>query len=116
MPFPRLHFLVPALAPLYAVRDLRYRPARLEHMFSDAFAAHSQLLRADPRHSRYLACGLLLRGSWLHARPGLGGDSALSAVLAAPRAQAAPAQPGAQPAKLGRSPRPPELATACSQD
>ena len=183
VPFPRLHFLVPALAPLYATRDLRYRPAagrkeppgpargqrrpmvapkaqaaprdspaapeqlgssrsppelsprplptgsereapscppsgpaRLEHMFSDAFAAHSQLLRADPRHSRYLACGLLLRGSWLHARPGLGGDSALSAVLAAPRAQAAPAQPGAQPAKLGRSPWPPELATACSQD
>ena len=62
MPFPRLHFLVPALAPLYAVRDLRYRPARLEHMFSDAFAAHSQLLRADPRHHRFLACGLLLRG------------------------------------------------------
>ena len=44
------------------MRDLRYRPARLEHMFSDAFAAHSQLLRADPRHHRFLACGLLLRG------------------------------------------------------
>ena len=27
VPFPRLHFLVPALAPLYATRDLRYRPA-----------------------------------------------------------------------------------------
>ena len=48
-----------------AVRDLRYRPARLEHMFSDAFAAHSQLLRADPRRSRFLACGLLLRAAAL---------------------------------------------------
>lgn len=62
VPYPRLHFLVPALSPLFAVRDVRYRPARLEHMFSDAFASHSQLLRADPRRSRYLACGLLLRG------------------------------------------------------
>ena len=28
VPFPRLHFLLPALAPLYSLHDLKYRPAR----------------------------------------------------------------------------------------
>lgn len=62
VPFPRMHFLLPALAPLYALRDVRYRPARLESLFSDVLSPHAQLMRADPKHESLLACGLLLRG------------------------------------------------------
>jgi hypothetical protein len=35
---------------------------RLSHMFTDAFDKDMQLMRADPRRSRYLACGLFVRG------------------------------------------------------
>ena len=67
VPYPKMHFLMPALAPLYAVRDVRYRPQRLEGLFSDVLGPHAQLMRAenaasDPRHSTMLACALLLRG------------------------------------------------------
>jgi len=32
-------------------------------MFSDAFAHDHQLLKTDPKHSLYLACGLIVRGN-----------------------------------------------------
>ncbi|CAM9754488.1 unnamed protein product [Phaeothamnion confervicola] len=35
---------------------------RMAHLFGDALSRRRQLLSADPRHARYLACGLLLRG------------------------------------------------------
>ncbi len=62
VPFPRMHFALPALAPLYGVRDLRYRPAQRDSLFSEALGPNAQLMRADPRRTTMLACGLLLRG------------------------------------------------------
>lgn len=35
---------------------------RLDQMFSDAFSKDHQLIRADPKHSLYLACALMVRG------------------------------------------------------
>lgn len=32
-------------------------------VFTDVFARENQLIRADPRHGTYLACGLLMRGA-----------------------------------------------------
>ena len=32
-------------------------------MFSDAFSHDHQLIRADPKHSLYLACALMVRGN-----------------------------------------------------
>lgn len=32
-------------------------------MFSDAFSREHQLIQADPKHSLYLACALLVRGN-----------------------------------------------------
>lgn len=32
-------------------------------MFSDAFSRDHQLIQADPKHSLYLACALLVRGN-----------------------------------------------------
>ena len=48
--------------PEYALRDVKYRPQRLEGLFSDVLGAHAQLMRADPKHTTLLAAGLLLRG------------------------------------------------------
>ena len=36
---------------------------RLDQMFSDAFSHEHQLLKADPKHSLYLACALMVRGN-----------------------------------------------------
>ena len=38
-------------------------PCRLDQMFSDAFSKDHQLIQADPRHSLYLACALIVRGN-----------------------------------------------------
>jgi tubulin epsilon len=35
---------------------------RLDQMFTDAFSRDNQLLKADPKHGLYLACGLMVRG------------------------------------------------------
>lgn len=36
---------------------------RLDQMFSDAFSRDHQLIKADPKHSLYLACALMVRGN-----------------------------------------------------
>eukprot|EP00002_Diphylleia_rotans_P019098 TRINITY_DN3697_c0_g1_i9.p1 TRINITY_DN3697_c0_g1~~TRINITY_DN3697_c0_g1_i9.p1 ORF type:complete len:314 (+),score=36.00 TRINITY_DN3697_c0_g1_i9:755-1696(+) len=63
VPFPMLHFIVPSLSPLSAVTNSRMPPRRLDQMFSDVFSRDSQLIKADPKNNRYLACGLMLRGA-----------------------------------------------------
>uniref|UniRef100_A0A2K6F0X1 Tubulin epsilon chain n=1 Tax=Propithecus coquereli TaxID=379532 RepID=A0A2K6F0X1_PROCO len=63
VPFPRLHYLVSSLTPLYTLADVNIPPRRLDQMFSDAFSKDHQLIRADPKHSLYLACALMVRGN-----------------------------------------------------
>ena len=72
VPFPRLHFLVPALAPfdIGGASDEHYsagggnipRAAVVRQLFHDAFSASHQLLQVDPKSGTYLANALLLRG------------------------------------------------------
>ncbi|XP_056219368.1 tubulin epsilon chain [Seriola aureovittata] len=63
VPFPRLHYLVPSLTPLYTLADVSVPTRRLDQMFSDAFSKDHQLIRADPKRSLYLACALMVRGN-----------------------------------------------------
>ncbi|XP_073711614.1 tubulin epsilon chain isoform X2 [Misgurnus anguillicaudatus] len=63
VPFPRLHYLVSSLTPLYTLADVNVPTCRLDQMFSDAFSKEHQLIRADPKHNLYLACALMLRGN-----------------------------------------------------
>ena len=63
VPFPKLHYLVSSLTPLYSLADVRLPPRRLDQMFSDAFSRDHQLIKADPKHSLYLACALMVRGN-----------------------------------------------------
>ena len=62
VPFPRLHFLIPSLAPLCSFSDVKFEPRSLDQMFNDCFHRDFQLIKANPRGSRYLAIGLLVRG------------------------------------------------------
>ncbi|XP_069463954.1 tubulin epsilon chain isoform X2 [Ambystoma mexicanum] len=63
VPFPQLHYLTSSLTPLYTLSDVNIPPRRLDQMFSDAFSKDHQLIRADPKHSLYLACALMVRGN-----------------------------------------------------
>uniref|UniRef100_H3B4K5 Tubulin epsilon chain n=1 Tax=Latimeria chalumnae TaxID=7897 RepID=H3B4K5_LATCH len=63
VPFPRLHYMVSSLTPLYTLADVNVPPRRLDQMFSDAFSRDHQLIRADPKRSLYLACALMVRGN-----------------------------------------------------
>jgi len=63
VPFPSLHYIVSSQTPLYALADVRIPPRRLDQMFTDAFAPEYQLIKADPKHSLYLACALMVRGN-----------------------------------------------------
>uniref|UniRef100_A0A8C9QRX2 Tubulin/FtsZ 2-layer sandwich domain-containing protein n=1 Tax=Spermophilus dauricus TaxID=99837 RepID=A0A8C9QRX2_SPEDA len=63
VPFPQLHYLVSSLTPLYTLADINVPPRRLDPMFSDAFSKDYQLIQADPKHSLYLACALMVRGN-----------------------------------------------------
>lgn len=48
---------------LYIFLTLLTVSSRLDQMFSDAFSKDHQLIRADPKHSLYLACALMVRGN-----------------------------------------------------
>ncbi|XP_013804455.2 tubulin epsilon chain isoform X4 [Apteryx mantelli] len=45
------------------IANLLLNLTRLDQMFSDAFSRDHQLIQADPKHSLYLACALLVRGN-----------------------------------------------------
>ncbi|KAI8825783.1 Tubulin/FtsZ family, GTPase domain-containing protein [Fimicolochytrium jonesii] len=62
VPFPRLKFVMSSMTPLYTLTDSSAAPRRVDQMFLDAFSRDSQLIKADPKAHRYLACALVARG------------------------------------------------------
>lgn len=62
VPFPKLHYLVSSLTPLYSLVDVNLPVGRLDQMFTDAFSKDYQLIKANPKQNLYLACALIVRG------------------------------------------------------
>nr|CAB3267373.1 tubulin epsilon chain-like [Phallusia mammillata] len=62
VPFPKQHYLVSSLSPLYISKDVALPPRKLDQAFEDLFSKDHQLMLSDPRHSLYLACALMVRG------------------------------------------------------
>lgn len=62
VPFPKMQYLISSISPLYSILDVKMEPRRLDQIFSDVIDRDFQLLKVDPKHSTYLACGLILRG------------------------------------------------------
>lgn len=61
VPYPRLHFLTAALAPLSTVS----RPASrlsVSEMTCDAFSPKCMLVGCTPNHGKYMACAVMYRG------------------------------------------------------
>lgn len=63
VPFPRMHFLLSSMSPLYFAKDPRLVSRGFHQTFSDVLGVHNQLMNADPRGSTYMAMAFLVRGS-----------------------------------------------------
>lgn len=65
VPFPRMHFLLSSLSPLYSVLSPghAYQPRGIDDSFREAMEKPNQLIQqANPMEALYLACGLIVRG------------------------------------------------------
>ncbi|EGR30381.1 hypothetical protein IMG5_133480 [Ichthyophthirius multifiliis] len=63
VPYPDLHFLVSSMAPLYSVQQQNMQPKKLDQMFKDIYHPDYQLINVNPYINKYLAVGLIVRGS-----------------------------------------------------
>lgn len=63
VPFPRMHFLLSSMSPLYCGKDPRLVSRGFNQMFSDVLSHGHQLMNVDPRGSTYMAMAFLVRGS-----------------------------------------------------
>jgi len=61
VPFPRAHYLLPAIAPLATPKIPQQR--HLDAIFSDVLSPSHALCSADLRKGTYLACAMLVRGN-----------------------------------------------------
>ena len=62
VPFPRMHYLLSSMAPLYLPKDIGLAIRKIDQVFSETFSKEFQLLKVQPRKHLYLACALLARG------------------------------------------------------
>ncbi len=62
VPFPRMHYLISSLSPLYISEQANLQVRGIEQMFSDSFRPENQLIQCSPKSSLYLSYALLLRG------------------------------------------------------
>jgi tubulin beta len=62
VPFPRLHFFMPAFAPLTARGSQQYRALTVPELTQQMFDAKNMMAACDPRHGRYLTVAAIFRG------------------------------------------------------
>jgi len=62
VPYPRLHFLVPALAPLIHSDKAYFDHQSVADITNAVFDHSSTFLSCDPRRGSYMACCLMYRG------------------------------------------------------
>jgi tubulin epsilon len=64
VPFPRMHFILSAISPLYHVLDKKLEPRKLDQIFFDVFNKDHQLISIDNLNNGvYLASALIARGN-----------------------------------------------------
>jgi len=64
VPFPRMHFMLSSISPLYHVLDKKLEPRRLDQIFYDVFNKDHQLISVDNiNNGVYLASALIARGN-----------------------------------------------------
>ena len=62
VPFPRLHFLMASMSPLQTLLN-QSEPRNINQIFNEILLPENQLITCNPSNSKYLAMGLIIRGS-----------------------------------------------------
>jgi len=62
VPFPRLHFFMPGVAPLTSSGSAQYRAVSVHELASQMFDFKNMMTAADPRHGRFLTVAAIFRG------------------------------------------------------
>lgn len=62
VPFPRLHFFIPAHAPLISRYSQSYRSYGISELTSNMFGPQNMMVACDPRQGRYLTAAAMFRG------------------------------------------------------
>ncbi|KAJ7645482.1 beta-tubulin 1 tubb1 [Mycena polygramma] len=62
VPFPRLHFFMPGIAPLTATGSAQYRATSVHELTQQMFDSKNMMTAADPRHGRFLTVAAIFRG------------------------------------------------------
>lgn len=62
VPYPRIHFLVPSLAPIISADKAYHEQLSVPDITAACFEFSNQLVKCDPRLGKYMACCLLYRG------------------------------------------------------
>ena len=62
IPFPRLHFFVPAFAPLASKEDMSYQALTVGELTQQVFSAKNVMAACDPRSGVYLTAATIFRG------------------------------------------------------
>lgn len=62
VPFPRLHFFMPGIAPLTARNTESYRSCTVAELTQQMFDHKNMMAACDPRHGRYLTVAAMFRG------------------------------------------------------
>jgi tubulin beta len=60
VPFPRLHFFMPGIAPLTPSGSAQYRAVSVHELTQQMFDSKNMMTAADPRHGRFLTVGAAL--------------------------------------------------------
>ena len=62
VPFPRLHFFIPAHAPLISHYSKEYRSYGISELTNNMFGPQNMMVACDPRQGRYLTVAAMFRG------------------------------------------------------
>ncbi|KAJ6619525.1 beta-tubulin 1 tubb1 [Mycena sp. CBHHK59/15] len=62
VPFPRLHFFMPGIAPLTPSGSAQFRQVSVHELTQQMFDSKNMMTAADPRHGRFLTVAAIFRG------------------------------------------------------
>ncbi|XP_078670853.1 tubulin alpha-1C chain-like [Branchiostoma floridae x Branchiostoma belcheri] len=66
VPFPRIHFLMSAYAPIISTEKSYYEDMSVSKITASCFEPGNQMVKCDPRKGKYMACCLMFRGDAVH--------------------------------------------------
>jgi tubulin alpha len=62
VPYPRIHFVLTSYAPIMSAEKIQHEQMTVAEITNAVFDPANSLIKADPRHGKYMACCMMYRG------------------------------------------------------